>query len=69
MKKVHWFFFWCDIFSKGDDFSTDKSRVTCKSCMSKFRDVELPDAPACGGAQVDTQDIERTTENVTGKTA
>jgi len=34
-----------------------------------IRDAELPDAPACGGAQVDSQDIERTTENATGKTA
>ena len=34
---------------------------------AQTRDAELPDAPACGGAQVDAQDIERTTEIVAGK--
>ena len=44
--------------------------VKCVACKSEFnfvlrmrtRDAELPDAPACGGAQVDRQDNERTTD-------
>jgi len=30
--------------------------------LAIIRAAELPDAPACGGAQVDSQDIERTTD-------
>jgi len=39
-----------------------RSCVRDAETLGKIRAAELPDAPACGGAQVDAQDNERTTD-------
>ena len=69
MMPTHWYTFHCPEYWTGDKATPEPEMVSCPLCIRKLRAVELPDAPACGGAQVDAQDTERTTEIENGKTA